>query len=517
MSGATSDTHSPAADASDASGQQQQPPAKKRRTTAGGAASSRGVANLTPEQLARKRANDREAQRAIRERTRNQLDTLHARIRELEGQQPYQDLRAVAREKDAVVAENVDIKKRLEQVLAIIQPIVRAGCGLNELAAAAERSPLPLSSHHPTDPRTFNSTLREMATATSNGITSPHGPDTTLPWGFPGDAPTSHVRQWSADSSHDRVPPISTETSFDDRMGVDFLCETSTPHRPVDPALVAQSHPPTVNGTAHHAPLLNPFATLPRNIAPTCPLDALCLDFFSEMRTRAAAGVPSTEIAGPAYPSFTTLVHPNRKCNHHPLSKLNTDIIRTFPDICGLPEQVAIIYIMFLVMRWLVDPTRENYERLPDWVQPRPSQLFIPHPFWMDYIPWPRMRDTFIATRKTPDFNTFFIPYTMTISLNWPHSQHDVLIPASRVGPHSTTSIPGSSPFSNTTGGSPATNHSSKENEEWIMNPAFEAHLRDLKNWSLGPAFATTFPESVAGVWIKEDAQKGVQQPPSSQ
>ena len=33
--------------------------------------SSRGVANLTPEQLAKKRANDREAQRAIRERTKS--------------------------------------------------------------------------------------------------------------------------------------------------------------------------------------------------------------------------------------------------------------------------------------------------------------------------------------------------------------------------------------------------------------------------------------------------------------
>lgn len=102
-------------------------PNKKRRT----APNSRGVANLTPEQLARKRANDREAQRAIRERTKNQIDKLNQRIRDLESQQPYHDLQVVLREKDVVQAENADIRKRLESVMGIIQPIVRASGGLN--------------------------------------------------------------------------------------------------------------------------------------------------------------------------------------------------------------------------------------------------------------------------------------------------------------------------------------------------------------------------------------------------
>ena len=106
----------------------QEPAPKKRRT---GGASSRGVANLTPEQLARKRANDREAQRAIRERTKNQIDRLNHRIEELESQQPYHDLQIVLREKEAVQAENADIRKRLESVVAIIQPILRAAGGLN--------------------------------------------------------------------------------------------------------------------------------------------------------------------------------------------------------------------------------------------------------------------------------------------------------------------------------------------------------------------------------------------------
>jgi hypothetical protein len=106
-------------------------PAPKRRRTGG--TSSRGVANLTPEQLARKRANDREAQRAIRERTKNQIDRLNQRIQDLESQQPYHDLQIVLREKEAVEATNADIRKRLETVLSLIQPIVRPQGGLNGL------------------------------------------------------------------------------------------------------------------------------------------------------------------------------------------------------------------------------------------------------------------------------------------------------------------------------------------------------------------------------------------------
>lgn len=92
----------------------------KRRAAAG----SRGVAHLTPDQLAKKRANDREAQRAIRERTKGQIETLERRIQELTSQQPYQDLQHVVRQKELVEAENEDIKQRLRSVLNIIQPLV---------------------------------------------------------------------------------------------------------------------------------------------------------------------------------------------------------------------------------------------------------------------------------------------------------------------------------------------------------------------------------------------------------
>jgi hypothetical protein len=55
------------------------PGSKKRPSRAG----TRSVTTLTAAQLERKRANDREAQRAIRQRTKDHIDTLERQVRDL--------------------------------------------------------------------------------------------------------------------------------------------------------------------------------------------------------------------------------------------------------------------------------------------------------------------------------------------------------------------------------------------------------------------------------------------------
>lgn len=81
---------------------------------------NRGVANLTPDQLAKKRANDREAQRAIRQRTKDTIETLANRIKELESQQPFQELQKVAQERDRALQECEELKKKLATVASVI-------------------------------------------------------------------------------------------------------------------------------------------------------------------------------------------------------------------------------------------------------------------------------------------------------------------------------------------------------------------------------------------------------------
>ncbi|KAL8897760.1 MAG: hypothetical protein Q9207_007034 [Kuettlingeria erythrocarpa] len=118
------------------------PAPKKRRisTATTNLPSSRGVANLTPEQLAKKRANDREAQRAIRERTKTQIETLEKEIRKLRNEQPHQELQTVLKQKQLVETENVHIKKKLSAALSLLQPLLGAtGTGSSRYARPIER------------------------------------------------------------------------------------------------------------------------------------------------------------------------------------------------------------------------------------------------------------------------------------------------------------------------------------------------------------------------------------------
>ncbi|KAJ3531588.1 hypothetical protein NM208_g8810 [Fusarium decemcellulare] len=230
---------------------------------------------------------------------------------------------------------------------------------------------------------------------------------------------------------------------------------------------------PAMSSTREHVhprsdPSLVDCSTPIKNCAPTCPLDSLLLDFLSERRQRAADGLPAQDVVGPRYPSVSSLLNPANSVYSHPLSKVFTDILATFPDISTLPERVAVLYIMFLVMRWQIAPTQENYDRLPEWMAPRSSQLSISHAAWLDHIPFPKMRDRLVRDHNPLlyPFDNFFIPFTTTLTLSWPYEETDTLL-------------------------------QNPDSDELMINPVFERHLRNLDNWKLGDAFAKAFPTLV--------------------
>ncbi len=87
------------------------PMAKRRPSRAG----TRSVTTLTAAQLERKRANDREAQRAIRQRTKDRIEQLERRIAELTAPRDSHEelLAAIERNKD-LERENALLRNRLE-------------------------------------------------------------------------------------------------------------------------------------------------------------------------------------------------------------------------------------------------------------------------------------------------------------------------------------------------------------------------------------------------------------------
>ncbi|RFN47086.1 bzip transcription factor [Fusarium flagelliforme] len=543
--------------------------AKRRKKSGPG---SRGVANLTPEQLAKKRANDREAQRAIRERTKNQIDTLERRIQELTNQQPYQELQSVLRAKEAVEQENADIKRRLAGIVAMLQPIIGQAAIEQAYVSPAQTYAPPVQ--HPATLSVHNNT---HAASTPGSAASPpsHDPPSQAHWHLLQQQqqqqtqtqhhPHHHPPHSSAGGATNAESQAASQLTQQrrslqhgldmgpERLGLEFLLEPSqrvnriqngvngaqdTPqfhHMPMkhdwtgvnqERALHSRSaswgsqgkpsqpthtqeqqhqgqhqaqiqhslsaaHTPESTHSPGYSPAvsttgrsvhprsdpstIDPTAPI-KNCHPTCPLDSLLLDFLSERRQCAADGVPAQDVVGPRYPSVSSLLNPANSAYSHPLSKVFTDILATFPDISTLPERVAVLYMMFLVMRWQIEPTQENYDRLPEWMMPLPCQTSIPHAAWLDHVPFPKMRERLILDHNPSlyPFDNFFVPFTTTLSLSWPYEETDTLL-------------------------------QDPESEELMINPVFERHLRNLDNWKLGDAFAKAFP-NLAGTFNRKQS-----------
>jgi len=111
-------------------------------------------------------------------------------------------------------------------------------------------------------------------------------------------------------------------------------------------------------------------------------------------------------------------------------------------------------------------------------------------------------------------FETFFVPYTTTLSLNWPYEHSQCLIstasPTTAGAEGNTTPRPGSS---DATSAVEIALHGTDEGQEFAISPVFESHLRNLNNWSLGTAFADSFPDLVDDVRIRNVRPQAPTQP----
>jgi hypothetical protein len=419
----------------------------------------------------------------------------------LESQQPYKELQAVVRQKEAVQAENEEIRRRLASIMSIIQPIVGAQ-GLTgkhivssaetaadtmchqDLATAAQHNvqaglvqpsnDYPDNSMTPTDPY-LNGQPNPQSYTSPESTSYP-----TLSAAEPG------ANQWTTSRDalvHQRnnLHKALELNESGERLNFNFLLdglhqqqqqEMQVRNRGQQTPVRTPNHSANLNSaTTWNSPPL--WRCLPNNIEPTCPLDTLLLN-FTRSRQQQNSDDPSSNLGHPAYPSVSSLLNPSAGVHRHldPLSQLMTDIISKFENICGIPEQAGILFLMFMTMRWQTHVTQENYKRLPEWLRPTAAQRNTPHPAWIDHIPWPQMRDRIVATYPQLPFENWFVPFTTGLSINWPYDPYDCFL--------STADI-----------------------EDPPMNPVFERHIRRLENWSLGPEFAVAFPELATAVRIR--------------
>jgi hypothetical protein len=177
-----------------------------------------------------------------------------------------------------------------------------------------------------------------------------------------------------------------------ERIGLNVLLESTQQRgQPSRAGRDSNLSPALYNGSTEssHPPI---YTRLPKPAPPSCPLDDLLDNFRDDRRKMLDSGIPAIDALGPKTPAYFPFMYPSHSYSlrvaPHPLSKLLIDVLSKFPDIAQLPEKVAVLYVMFLVLRWSICPCQTCFEALPEFSRPTADQLEKPHATWIDHLPW---------------------------------------------------------------------------------------------------------------------------------
>ncbi|KAF2799155.1 hypothetical protein K505DRAFT_321314 [Melanomma pulvis-pyrius CBS 109.77] len=436
---------------------------------------SRSVANLTTEQLYRKRAFDRENQRASRARKKT-------RIAELEDEVADLKRRLALSEEEAKRSQSNEAT--LREVIDSARSSLRIGVG-SQHAERQRQFVMP-------SPPSSTSTLERGSVDEEFGAVGLELRSPAVDFGFhgvvEGELPTTgdfgdEVRLGAEEVTADDVEGLvigggSTALTFGvplspnfDTMSYfwDHIFSTdlfpSTPFSLSSFDLFPSSFPhtpwPSPNETPspRHSQLMRQWERVPLHIDPSCRLDTVILELFRSSRQRSEK-IP--EFTGPVFPSIGSLLNPESGSDYSPISNAIGVHGRVTMAMPSLELKIAIMYNMCVYLRWLITPTKQNYEAMPEYLRPLEVQLTIPHPAWIDVIVWPEARERIIRCMDWTEFEILRAIGNHDMSINWPHGLHTVF--------------------------------SASEPGDMRMNPSFERHIRRLENWTMGGKVAERFP-----------------------
>lgn len=116
------------------------------------------------------------------------------------------------------------------------------------------------------------------------------------------------------------------------------------------------------------------------------------------------------------------------------------------------------MYIFWVLIRWMISPSPETYNAIPEWLRPTPNQLFMPHINIVDFIVWPAFRELAAQIPAMQERMEWLMDMSLGIQCDW----------------------------SLTTGEALCKNEETGQTD--LSEPARQA-IRDLTNWSVGPSF----------------------------
>lgn len=100
------------------------------------------------------------------------------------------------------------------------------------------------------------------------------------------------------------------------------------------------------------------------------------------------------------------------------LANVLHDTTRKWP--CRDPERLAICWLMYPLLKWLLEPSETRYSRLRSFQTPVSEQLHHPHPYFVDFILWPQLRANLIRHEGTYDPQDVAGMLCCCLKVRWP-------------------------------------------------------------------------------------------------
>ncbi|KAI4718287.1 hypothetical protein E4T48_05458 [Aureobasidium sp. EXF-10727] len=194
------------------------------------------------------------------------------------------------------------------------------------------------------------------------------------------------------------------------------------------------------------------------------------VDFIDEAKGLIISGVAPDRLFG-LLPDVEALVSESAFQRASLLSQWTARLANSF-GISSLPCRMAVMWLQWLLMRWIVHPIPATYLAIPDWYRPTPYQMFVPHPIYIDFHIWPRLRDAIIQRvdlQRQPLY--WYSEAATSLDCNWPNGGQEVV--------------------------------TYDANARLTLSTPFVQHLMDLENWTVGPCIRKHIPDACTVVQIK--------------
>jgi len=479
------------------------------------------VAHLSKAQLARKRANDREAQRNIRQRTKEHIETLERKVRELEDEK-----RDNPSSLEKVLKRNEELECEVQKLRAQINiqlnaplptpPIPGADNVTLSNAAAQSHLMMPKSTvvdYFPDGEEMWNGRGPIMESIVETGNNTPYSSAAGTPL-YP--VPTSMGYAESENSQHiyspldepiwdePLLPPsqcsnkssIQTWTSFP--SSVDHHSSSRYHHNDVQlfphPQFhQQQAYPTTTTACWQAQPCTFAWQITTKIKPPSSAVDHILLSCMQAQRSLQLSLPPSSHHI--SYPAVSLLFQVSSasatsKASPSPSHNISTSPLTHCMSLYAsllqkrgfsssrIPEKLTSFICTYHFHTWLLTPSSHTYNALHEWQAPRPSQLLIPHPAWMDLVPWGKMRDKLIHEQDQYATEEFQRDYVEGFRVGWRGDSMACL------------EMVGNGLMMGSTGGGMGMGGSemrvSRQLEEWV---------RDAGNFYMGRAFGEKWPE----------------------